>query len=56
MTNVRSWESNGLNADIAFGPFMTPIRDIPRTPWSQIEATLPAGPRSFGTRGSNGSS
>jgi hypothetical protein len=22
-TNVRSWESNGLNADIAFGPFMT---------------------------------
>jgi hypothetical protein len=22
--NVRSWESNGLNADVAFGPFMTP--------------------------------
>jgi hypothetical protein len=22
-TNVRSWESNGLNADVAFGPFMT---------------------------------
>src|SRR6266545_2222238 len=21
--NVRSWESNGLNADVAFGPFMT---------------------------------
>jgi hypothetical protein len=21
-TNVRSWESNGLNADVAFGPFM----------------------------------
>ncbi len=23
-TNVRSWESNGLNTDVAFGPFMTP--------------------------------
>jgi hypothetical protein len=23
-TNARSWRSNGLNADIAFGPFMTP--------------------------------
>jgi hypothetical protein len=22
-TNVRCWESNGLNADVAFGPFMT---------------------------------
>ena len=22
-TNVRSWESNGLNADVAFGPLMT---------------------------------
>jgi hypothetical protein len=22
-TNVRSWESNGLKADVAFGPFMT---------------------------------
>jgi hypothetical protein len=22
--NVRTWESNGLNADVAFGPFMTP--------------------------------
>jgi hypothetical protein len=22
--NVRSWESNGLNADVTFGPFMTP--------------------------------
>jgi hypothetical protein len=22
-TNVRSWESNGLNADVVFGPFMT---------------------------------
>jgi hypothetical protein len=22
-TNVRSWESNGLNAEVAFGPFMT---------------------------------
>jgi hypothetical protein len=22
-TNVRSWESNGLNADVAFGLFMT---------------------------------
>jgi hypothetical protein len=22
-TNVRSWESNGLNPDVAFGPFMT---------------------------------
>jgi hypothetical protein len=22
-TNVRSWESNGLNADVAFGSFMT---------------------------------
>jgi len=22
-TNVRSWESNGLNTDVAFGPFMT---------------------------------
>jgi hypothetical protein len=21
--NVRSWESKGLNADVAFGPFMT---------------------------------
>jgi hypothetical protein len=21
--NVRSWESNGLNADVVFGPFMT---------------------------------
>jgi hypothetical protein len=21
--NVRCWESNGLNADVAFGPFMT---------------------------------
>jgi hypothetical protein len=20
--NVRSWESNGLNADVAFGPFL----------------------------------
>ena len=26
-TNVRSWESNGLNADVVFGPFMT-HRDI----------------------------
>ena len=25
-TNVRSWESNGLNADVAFGPFMTRTR------------------------------
>jgi hypothetical protein len=25
-TNVRSWESNGLNADVALGPFMTPTR------------------------------
>jgi hypothetical protein len=25
-TNVRSWESNGLNADVAFGPFMTHLR------------------------------
>jgi hypothetical protein len=24
--NVRSWESNGLNADVAFGPFKTPSR------------------------------
>jgi hypothetical protein len=23
LTHVRSWESNGLNADVAFGPFMT---------------------------------
>ena len=23
LTNVRNWESNGLNADVAFGPFMT---------------------------------
>ena len=23
-TNVRSWDLNGLNADVAFGPFMTP--------------------------------
>jgi len=23
LINVRSWESNGLNADVAFGPFMT---------------------------------
>jgi hypothetical protein len=23
-TNVRSWESNGLKAYVAFGPFMTP--------------------------------
>src|SRR5258708_40093289 len=22
-TNVRCWESNGLNADVTFGPFMT---------------------------------
>jgi hypothetical protein len=22
-TNVRSWESSGLNTDVAFGPFMT---------------------------------
>jgi hypothetical protein len=22
-TNVRSWESNGLNADVVFGPFMS---------------------------------
>jgi hypothetical protein len=21
--NVRSWESNGLSADVTFGPFMT---------------------------------
>jgi hypothetical protein len=27
-TNVRSWESNGLSADIAFGPFMTPERTL----------------------------
>jgi hypothetical protein len=25
-TNVRSWESNGPNADVAFGPFMTRMR------------------------------
>jgi hypothetical protein len=24
LTNVRSWESSGLDADVAFGPFMTP--------------------------------
>src|SRR5438067_495322 len=24
--NVRSWESNGLNADVASGPFMTHLR------------------------------
>ena len=23
-TNVRSWESNGLNAEVASGPFMNP--------------------------------
>jgi hypothetical protein len=23
LTNVRNWESNGLNAHVAFGPFMT---------------------------------
>ncbi len=28
-TNVRSWESNGLNADVVFGPFMTPSRHRP---------------------------
>jgi hypothetical protein len=32
MTNVRSWESNGLNADIAFGPFMTPHKRHPANP------------------------
>ena len=26
--NVRSWESNGLNADVAFGPFMTHKRSF----------------------------
>jgi hypothetical protein len=31
-SNVRSWESNGLNADVAFGPFMT--RSGPRRPSS----------------------
>jgi hypothetical protein len=30
-TNVRSWESNGLNADVAFGPFMTPKQTLPRS-------------------------
>jgi hypothetical protein len=25
-TNVRSWELNGLNADVASGPFMDPKR------------------------------
>jgi hypothetical protein len=24
LTDVRNWESNGLNAHVAFGPFMTP--------------------------------
>src|SRR5260221_14643712 len=27
--NVRSWESNGLNADVAFGPFVTHLRHRP---------------------------
>jgi hypothetical protein len=26
LTNVRSWESSGLDADVAFGPFMTHLR------------------------------
>jgi hypothetical protein len=32
--NVRSWESNGLiiNADVAFGPFMTPTRTFSPSP------------------------
>jgi hypothetical protein len=30
-TNVRSWESNGLNADVAFGPFMTHNGTAPLT-------------------------
>jgi hypothetical protein len=29
-TNVRSWESNGLNADISFEPFMTQAVIRPR--------------------------
>jgi len=32
LTNVRSWESNGLNANIAFGPFMTPHKRHPANP------------------------
>ena len=33
-TNVRSWESNGLNADVAFGPFMTPKQMMILPTWS----------------------
>jgi hypothetical protein len=44
-TNVRSWELNGLNVDVVFGPLMTPnrtslsrlLRAIAR---SQASATL----------------
>jgi len=45
-TNVRSWESNGLNADVAFGPFMThtghkpggnpAAQQSPAVPWCAI--------------------
>ncbi len=55
-TNVRSWESNGLNADIAFGPFMTPHKRHPANPLIADRGDVAAAPRSFGTRGSNGSS
>src|SRR5258707_804754 len=45
-TNVRSWESNGLNADVAFGPFMDPKRSSTgsvfayRSLWNIDVATL----------------
>ena len=28
-TNVRSWEWNGLNAEVAIGPFMAHLRHRP---------------------------
>jgi hypothetical protein len=39
-TNVRSWESNGLNAYVAFGPFMFLRTDIGRIAIPQCSALL----------------
>jgi hypothetical protein len=45
-TNVRSWESNGLNADVAFGPFMhmtlalTPETEGQKTAQREIATAL----------------
>jgi len=36
-TNVRSWESNGLSANVAFGPFMTGLH---RVHWGKEASSL----------------